>query len=190
MGKHEVRRRSQEAHVGLTAGSCTGLTVRRFGPGPDGFTRFGPTPEPGTGLWVRFGPSAESWTGPGSGSLKVQVRTKVRNRTAASLMMSFNCQLRGSISPASYMSLLSLYRPAGHFLETKGTLMKSCNCILGRPKIHARKHVSDSLCHIPGRRMHEATDTTALQPHMRLHSHRCRILCYLLQPLKHSIFIS
>ena len=24
--------------------------------GPDGFTRFGPTPEPGTGLWVRFSP--------------------------------------------------------------------------------------------------------------------------------------
>jgi len=44
------------------------------------------TPEPRTGLWVRFSPSAESWTGPGSGSLKVQVRTKVRNRTVASLV--------------------------------------------------------------------------------------------------------
>jgi len=44
-----------------------GLEVRT---GPDGFTRFGPTPEPGTGLSVRFGPDAEFWTGPRSGSLR------------------------------------------------------------------------------------------------------------------------
>jgi len=28
--------------------------VWRFGLGLDGFTRFGPTPKPGTGLWVQF----------------------------------------------------------------------------------------------------------------------------------------
>ena len=53
-------------------------------------------PEPGTGLSVRFSPSAESWTGPGSGSLKVWVRTKVRNRTATSLMVDvFTCFVHG-----------------------------------------------------------------------------------------------
>jgi len=54
--------------------------------GPDRFTRL-PTPEPGTGLWVRFGPNAEFWTGPGVRFTEVRVRTKVRNRTAASLVL-------------------------------------------------------------------------------------------------------
>jgi len=92
MGKHKIRqlaevRKHMRGSLAFRAGCSTGLTVRRFGPGPDGFTRFRPTPKPGTGLSVQFSPNAESWTRPGSSSLKVQVQTKVQNRTAASLYM-------------------------------------------------------------------------------------------------------
>jgi len=51
------------------------ITVRTS---PDGFTGFGPSPEPGTRLWVRFGPDTELWTRPRSGSPRFRSEPKFR----------------------------------------------------------------------------------------------------------------
>jgi len=82
VGKHEVQLAEVRKHVCGSLAFGAGCMCQPHGlevwTGLDGFTRFGPTPEPRTGLWVRFGPSAEFWTRPGSGSMRFRSGPKFR----------------------------------------------------------------------------------------------------------------